>query len=256
MRALYNRRFTTPPSLIVVQPMVRTFAVYSEAYRHLDDVFRFDELLPNCDFEKIPKNVPVVMIGPGNRHGIMAEDYPWYTQIRDINYLVKPAFYREYFEAVTGRRYTDSTTKWVEGCWPSVVWSSEHISREHYETGLLDRKNIIGFWPFSVEWAQWHGLSGIFCSDAILDMQSASLHGFLHLSETAMLDEQKRLATLLRKLIRPWPTHSLNLEALELLRDESTTIAIHNNMNIFVLEDGIIQESYLPHITRRFADQH
>lgn len=256
VRVLYKRRFATPPSLVVVQPTAKSFDIYSEAYQHLKDVFRFDETLPECDFEKIPKNVPVLMVGPGNRHGIMAEDYPWDMPICNMQYLVKLGHYREYYEAVTGRRYLHGTLKMVEHFRYSLAYSTEEFARTDYEIGLRERTNIIGFWPYSMDWALWHGLSGVFCADIIMDENSARLQGYNYLTTDEIVAEQKRLTEMIRRLIKPWPTHSLNLEALEMLKESPTTIAAHNNQSIFVIEDRHAVAKYMPTTTLQFPVHH
>ena len=98
----------------------------------------------------------------------------------------------------------------------------------------------MGFWPYSVQWAEWHGLSGIFCGDIILNMNSASMHGFRILSDEDMQTEQLRLTNLLKAVISTWPSHSLNIEALDELSVGSTIISEMNNKNIYLVSEGKI----------------
>ena len=240
VKELYSRRFSKPCSIVVIHPTVESMKIYADAYKHLHDHFVFDETMPICDFEYIPKNVPVLMIGPGDRHGVMADNYDYLTRIKDICYLVRPAYYREYYEGCTGVRFWEWSHKIVDGLAESTVRSSEIIPQRYLEKELSCRQNIIGFWPYSVKWAEWHHLSGVFCGDVILDKQSSYYHGYSFLTDDDMLEEQKRLTEILKSLIKTWPTHSLNLDALEKLEDVDTTISLHNNDQIFVVEKGKI----------------
>lgn len=241
---LYRRRLSKPCSLVVIHPSIESMKVYADAYRHLQDYFVFDESLPNCDFDMIPNNVPILMIGPGDRTGILAREYNYYVPIKKMRYLVKPAYYREYYEAVTGLRYMDNDFHCTLSEPIGNRWSAEYVSRVHYETGLRDRKNILGFWPYSVQWAEWHGLSGIFCGDIILNMNSASMHGFRILSDEDMQTEQLRLTNLLKAVISTWPSHSLNIEALDELSVGSTIISEMNNKNIYLVSEGKIVKNF------------
>lgn len=139
----------------------------------------------------------------------------------------------------------DFSLHWVEYYCHEQVWGVEDVSRYRYEHGLRDREcNIIGFWPYSVKWAEWHGLSGVFCGDIIQDKRSSFLHGYRRLTDDDMLVEQKRLTATLKSLIKVWPTHSLNLDTLEQLEDGATTIAHHNNKQIFVVKKGKTIKKY------------
>lgn len=239
VKQMYRRAMSTPCSCVVIHPRIESMKTFEDAYAHIDDVFRFDETYPKCDFMRIPKNVPVLMIGPGDRMGLMAKNYSLSTKVKKMKYLTKVAFYREYMESITGKKFMPIQRASVA----MFLFSSrgpEYATPYNYEIGLRDKQNIIGLWPFSIEWAKWHGLYGVFCKDIILDMETARQYGLKFITEDDMLTEQQRIASLIMVLINPWPSHKLNVSLAHLasyMDTEQTFLARHNNNHILVIND-------------------